>query len=241
MSEKKPTPPAHVDESIQLALAAAGTATDAAQEIQRLRKQVNELVEGSKRNGMILLGSGIFVLIMAIITVAGTIIIYRNSLNRFDGITKINRDALGVFAGEITGLNGTAKRIEESTEEINHGIAALNGLQDDLRKSVTSIVTSQTALIQKLEVLTASNEKLPASMRQATDELAAANKASLNQVMEAMKQAKAATAPSSEISTKLDSVSQSQKALAARMQQIEHARTQTRNKVQERESMIRYP
>lgn len=118
MSEKKPTP--QVEETIQVALAAAGTATDAAQEIQRLRKEVADLLQGSKRNGMILLISGVLTLVLGIITVTGMMIVYRNSLNRFENITKINRDALGVFAGEITGLNGTAKEIEENAHELAH-------------------------------------------------------------------------------------------------------------------------
>ena len=46
---------AAVDESIQIALSAAGTATDAAQELQRLRLQVTTLIDGSKRSGMVLL------------------------------------------------------------------------------------------------------------------------------------------------------------------------------------------
>mgnify|MGYP003340559297 CR=1 FL=1 len=65
---------AAVDESIQIALSAAGTATDAAQELQRLRLQVTTLIEGSKRSGMVLLYSGIIVLVIAGIILVGSIL-----------------------------------------------------------------------------------------------------------------------------------------------------------------------
>jgi|APCry1669190156_1035279.scaffolds.fasta_scaffold10578_3 uncharacterized coiled-coil DUF342 family protein len=239
MSEKKPTP--QVEETIQVALAAAGTATDAAQEIQRLRKEVADLLQGSKRNGMILLISGVLTLVLGIITVTGMMIVYRNSLNRFENITKINRDALGVFAGEITGLNGTAKEIEENAHELAHQAETIAGTQEDLKKSIATLNTNQTTLSQKVDALSSSNDKLAASLKQMTDDLSNANKAAIKDLTDNVKQLKPSSSGANDINAKLDSILQAQRAATIRQQQIEHRPAPPRNPEREKENMLHYP
>jgi ABC-type transporter Mla subunit MlaD len=239
MSDKKPTP--QVEETIQVALAAAGTATDAAQEIQRLRKEVADLLQGSKRNGMILLISGILTLVLGIITVTGMMIVYRNSLNRFENITKINRDALGVFAGEITGLNTTAKEIEEHTGELSHLTTTMSATQEELKKSIATLNANQTALTQKVDALSSSNDKLAASLKQMTDDLSNGNKAAIKDLTENVKQLKPSGAQVNDLNAKLDQIIASQRAATIRQQQIEHRPPPRANPERERENMLHYP
>jgi len=218
MSAPKPAPPSaapQVEETIQIALAAAGTATDAAQEIQRLKKQVNTLIEGSRKTGKLLLYAGILVTVIASGALAAGIILYNHSLTRFENLSKVNKDALTVFADEINGLTQTAKRIEESAAMTAQNMAVLRTRTDELKKSVDGFAAVEKNLIAKIEGLEASGAKIPAGVKQVVDELVAANRTAVAQLVAAVNDPAKAAAMNTIIS-RLDGLAQMQRTQAVR-------------------------
>jgi len=208
--KKAAAPQPKIDETIEIALAAAGTATDAAQEIQRLKKEVDALVGGSRKNGKILMFTGILILVLACGALGGGIVLYNHSLTRFESLSKVNKDALSVFADEINGLTQTAKRIEELTATTAQALAVVQGRGDDLKRSVDLLTSAEKTLIARIEALSASNEKIPAGVKQIVDELVASNKAAIAQITATMSDP-AKNAALKDIATKLDAMQQAQR------------------------------
>ncbi len=243
MSAPKPAPAAapQIDETIQIALAAAGTATDAAQEIQRLKKQVKTLIDGSRKSGMILLYTGVLILVVAGGALAAGIILYNHSLTRFENLSKVNKDALSVFADEINGLTQTAKRIEESAGITAQSLAVLKVRGDELKKSFETLAAAEKNLAARMDALAASGEKIPAGVKVVVDELAAANKAAIAQLTATVNQQSSA-AGIKDILTRLDAMAQTQRAQTVRTEQAERARVQTPARPREAAvPMLRYP
>lgn len=232
-----------VDESIQIALSAAGTATDAAQELQRLRLQVTSLIEGSKRSGMVLLYSGIIVLVIAGIILVGSILFYQRSLSRFEAITSVNREALQAIAGQIKTMAEVAHNLEEATAATGQSLIAVTGREEELRKSIKSVVDAQAALNTKIDNLTMSNEKIPGQIKQALDDAAKQANASNAQIVDTVKnQMNAFNA--AEVTHKLDNLIDAQKSINNKMPKPESPAATARNKARARDGMdsgIRYP
>lgn len=208
--KKAAAPKPQIDETIEIALAAAGTATDAAQEIQRLRKEVDALVAGTRKNGKILLFTGILILVLACGALGGGIVLYNHSLTRFESLSKVNKDALSVFADEINGLTQTAKRIEELTATTAQALVVVQGRGDDLKRSVELLTAAEKTLIARIEALSGSNEKIPANVKQVVDELVAANKAAVAQLAAAVGDPSKNVALK-DIAAKLDALQQAQR------------------------------
>lgn len=234
---------AAVDESIQIALSAAGTATDAAQELQRLRLQVTSLIEGSKRSGMVLLYSGIIVLVIAGIILVGSILFYQRSLSRFEAITSVNRDALLAIAGQIKTMGEVAHNLEEATAATGQSLIAVTGREEELRKAIKTVSEAQTVLTAKIDGLTMSNEKIPGQVKQALDEAAKQSSAANAQIVESVKtQMNAFSA--AEVTRKLDNLIDAQKAINNKMPQPVAPAAAERNRAKSRDNMdsgIRYP
>jgi uncharacterized protein YhaN len=232
------TPP--IDEAIEIALGAAGTATDAAQEIQRLKKQVTALVTGSKKSSMILLYSGVLLALLSVGTVAVSIILYQQSLHKFDTLTSVNRDALAVLADEINGLTGSAKRMEEANNTTVQALAMVTAKEEELKKTYQQLTASQNAVSAKLDALNGMGDKLPAAMRQTLDELATANKAAIAQLTKAVEASGAGG--SREVAAKVDSLLQAQRSISERVQRERAVRVAPRASApREADIGIRYP
>ena len=234
---------AAVDESIQIALSAAGTATDAAQELQRLRLQVTTLIDGSKRSGMVLLYSGIIVLVIAGIILVGSILFYQRSLSRFEAITNVNREALQAIAAQIKLMGEVAHNLEEATAATGQTLIAVAGREEELKKAIRTVSEAQTTLTAKIDNLTISNEKVPQQVKQALDEGAKASQAANNQLIEGVK-SQINGLSNGELAKKIDAMIEQQKTINAKVpkpdaQGAAAARARSRNR--EMDNAIRYP
>lgn len=234
---------AAVDESIQIALSAAGTATDAAQELQRLRLQVTTLIDGSKRSGMVLLYSGIIVLVIAGIILVGSILFYQRSLSRFEAITNVNREALQAIAAQIKLMGEVAHNLEEATAATGQTLIAVAGREEELKKAIRTVSEAQTALTTKIDNLNISNEKIPQQVKQALDEGAKASQAANNQLIEGVK-SQINGLSNGELAKKIDAMIEQQKTINAKVpkpdaQGAAAARARSRNR--EMDNAIRYP
>ena len=234
---------AAVDESIQIALSAAGTATDAAQELQRLRLQVTTLIDGSKRSGMVLLYSGIIVLVIAGIILVGSILFYQRSLSRFETITNVNREALQAIAAQIKLMGEVAHNLEEATAATGQTLIAVSGREEELKKAIRTVSEAQTTLTTKIDNLTISNEKVPQQVKQALDEGAKASQAANNQLIEGVK-SQINGLSNGELAKKIDAMIEQQKTINAKVpkpdaQGATAARARSKNR--EMDNAIRYP
>ena len=234
---------AAVDESIQIALSAAGTATDAAQELQRLRLQVTTLIDGSKRSGMVLLYSGIIVLVIAGIILVGSILFYQRSLSRFEAITNVNREALQAIAAQIKLMGEVAHNLEEATAATGQTLIAVAGREEELKKAIRTVSEAQTTLTAKIDNLNISNEKIPQQVKQALDEGAKASQAANNQLIEGVK-SQINGLSNGELAKKIDAMIEQQKTINAKVpkpdaQGAAAARARSRNR--EMDNAIRYP
>ena len=234
---------AAVDESIQIALSAAGTATDAAQELQRLRLQVTTLIDGSKRSGMVLLYSGIIVLVIAGIILVGSILFYQRSLSRFETITNVNREALQAIAAQIKLMGEVAHNLEEATAATGQTLIAVSGREEELKKAIRTVSEAQTTLTTKIDNLTISNEKVPQQVKQALDEGAKASQAANNQLIEGVK-SQINGLSNGELAKKIDAMIEQQKTINAKVPKPDAqgaAAARARSKNREMDNAIRYP
>jgi hypothetical protein len=234
---------AAVDESIQIALSAAGTATDAAQELQRLRLQVTTLIDGSKRSGMVLLYSGIIVLVIAGIILVGSILFYQRSLSRFEAITNVNREALQAIAAQIKLMGEVAHNLEEATAATGQTLIAVAGREEELKKAIRTVSEAQTTLTAKIDNLTISNEKVPQQVKQALDEGAKASQAANGQLIEGVK-SQINGLSNGELAKKIDAMIEQQKTINAKVPKPDAqgaAAARARSKNREMDNAIRYP
>ena len=234
---------AAVDESIQIALSAAGTATDAAQELQRLRLQVTTLIEGSKRSGMVLLYSGIIVLVIAGIILVGSILFYQRSLARFETITNVNREALQAIAAQIKLMGEVAHNLEEATAATGQTLIAVSGREEELKKTIKTVSDAQVTLTAKIDGLTMSNEKIPSQVKQALDEGAKASLNANNQLIEGVK-TQINGLSNGELAKKVDAMIEQQKLINAKVPKPDAqaaASARARSKNRDMDNAIRYP
>ncbi len=219
-----------IEEAIELALASASTAVDSAQEIQRLRGEVQTLIAGHNRNNKILIYAVLLILTIASAGVFGALVFYKRGFNEFDATAKVNREALTVFAGEINGLVAASKKIDESIKASAVQLKESQIMQEDLRKTIQGLTVGQAALANKINApapAVPNTEKSIAALQKSLDDLLAANKVIAQRIGEIQtKQVTPPPPPPKPVATP----SAAQRAQAAR------AREATR----ERE-MIRYP
>jgi hypothetical protein len=219
-----------IEEAIELALASASTAVDSAQEIQRLRGEVQTLIEGHKRNNKILIYAVLLILTIASAGVFGALVFYKRGFNEFDATAKVNREALTVFAGEINGLVAASKKIDEAIKLSAQTLKESQAMQEDLRKTIQALTVGQAALANKINApvpVANNNDKAIAALQKGLDDLLAANKVIAQRVGEIQsKQVAPPPPPAKPVATP----SAAQRAQAARAREAARER-----------DMIRYP
>jgi len=171
-----PTPKTPIEEAIELALASASTAVDSAQEIQRLRNEVQSIISASKRSNMILFYSTILVIVFASVGLFGALVFYKRSYNEFEAVARVNRDALLAFAGEINGLMSASRKIEESVKVSEQALSSANAQSEEIRKAIQSFTSAHNALTAKIPPANAYDKPISA-LKQSIDDLTTANKA----------------------------------------------------------------
>lgn len=165
-----------IEEAIELALASASTAVDSAQEIQRLRTEVQTIVKGSRRSNMILFYTTIILIVAGSAGLFGSLVFYKRSYNEFEAVAKVNRDALLAFAGEINGLIATSKKIEEAVKSTERSLATTAAQSEELKKAMQGFTSAHNALTAKIPPAGAYDKPM-AALKQSMDDLIAANKA----------------------------------------------------------------
>ena len=165
-----------IEEAIELALASASTAVDSAQEIQRLRTEVQTIVKGSRRANMILFYTTIILIVAGSVGLFGSLVFYKRAYNEFEAVAKVNRDALLAFAGEINGLIATSKKIEEAVKSTERSLATTAAQSDELKKAMQGFTSAHNALTAKIPPAGAYDKPM-AALKQSMDDLATASKA----------------------------------------------------------------
>ena len=188
----------HIDEAIEIALEAASTAVDSAQEIQRLRAETFKLVDGTRRNNKLVLYASVLIFGISSVSVFGSLVYFRRAMNDMEMLTSVNRDALLVFAGEINGLVATSKKIEEAGKAGASALDATSKAQAETANALQALSRATANVNLSLTQLGAQDKTL-ASIKTAVDELNAATKANttrLNELRAAAASAKPVVAPS---------------------------------------------
>ena len=165
-----------IEEAIELALASASTAVDSAQEIQRLRTEVQTIVKGSRRANMILFYTTIILIVAGSVGLFGSLVFYKRAYNEFEAVAKVNRDALLAFAGEINGLIATSKKIEEAVKSTERSLATTAAQSDELKKAMQGFTSAHNALTAKIPPAGAYDKPM-AALKQSMDDLTIASKA----------------------------------------------------------------
>lgn len=176
-----------LDEAIELALAAAGTAVDSAQEIQRLRSEVSSLITRNKRNNMILFYATLLILMVAGAGVFGALVFYKRSLNEFEMMAKTNRDGLLAFVGEINALTATSKQMTETSKATMQALANVSAGAEELKKQMQALQVSQNAMSAKV-TLAANTDKTINAIKQSVDDVQLAQKGSNTRLQEIVAQ-----------------------------------------------------
>jgi hypothetical protein len=166
----------HIDEAIEIALEAASTAVDSAQEIQRLRAETFKLVEGTRRNNKLVLYASILIFGISSVGVFGSLVYFRRAMNDMEMLTTVNRDALLVFAGEINGLVATAKKMEEAGKVGATALDATSKAQAETANALQALSRATANVNLSLTQLSAQDKTL-AAIKQSIDELNSASKA----------------------------------------------------------------
>lgn len=236
---------ASIDESIQLALASAGTAADASKEIQRLKKQVNELVAGNSRSNKVLLSTGVIFLFMASIALGVSVAFYFKAMNRFDSITNVNRDALMAFAEEVNAFTEAATRVEQAANASEKRLAALSVQQDEIKVALQGDMANQQAIEAKLVENSDIINQMPAATRKIVEDLLASNKLIVGQVSDALReQVKAleASNPKVDIAKQIEEIVKAQQAASIRTATIAaQQKSKSGKPVNTPDQMIKYP
>jgi len=175
---EKPAAKAPIDEAIEIALASAGTAVDSAQEIQRLRAEVDTLVSKGRRTNMILMYATLLLLVFGGCGLFGALVFYKRAYNEFEAVAKVNRDALLVFAGEINGLVATSKKIDESIANTGTQLSTSTAQLEEVKKALAGFAAAQNNLAQKVATPAPAPDMKPVeNLKGAIDDLSAQTKA----------------------------------------------------------------
>jgi hypothetical protein len=186
----KPKPRTSIEEAIELALASASTAVDSAQEIQRLRKELQMVADATRRSDRTLFAATMIVVVAASLGLTGALIFYGRSFNDFAPVARVNRDALLTFAGEVNGLAESSQRIADAVKVSEAALSAANAQTQEIRKAIQGFTAAQNALTPKIPPATAYDKPISA-LKQSLDELAASSN-SINSRLIEMQQAQLA-------------------------------------------------
>jgi hypothetical protein len=175
VAKPAPSPKTPIEEAIELALASASTAVDSAQEIQRLRTEVQTIVQGSRRSNMILFYSTILVIVFASVGLFSALVFYKRAHNEFEAVAKVNRDALLAFAGEINSLIATSSKIEESLKVSEQALSSSAAQTEEIRKAIQGFTAAHNSLAGKIPPANAYDRPI-AALKQSIDDLTTSNK-----------------------------------------------------------------
>jgi archaellum component FlaC len=174
-ADETAAPKTTVQEAIEIALASAGTAVDASQEMQRLRADVQKLITGSRKSNMILFYATLLFILAGCGGIYGSLVFYQRSINDLNSVSKYNRDALQVFGDQITKLLEQGKGVSEALHASEHSVEEAKGAIEENSKLTKALASTQSALNAKLSAPSES-EKVLAQVKQTVDELTAANR-----------------------------------------------------------------
>jgi hypothetical protein len=172
-----------IDGAIELTLSAANTAVDAAQEIQRLRAELEMVAAGSRRSRRMLLGATLLIAVCTTAGLTGALIFFHRSFVEFQAVAKVNRDVLMTFAGEVRGLTITSKSIEETVNLSAQALAASSAQTEDIRKAIQSFTAAQKTLEAKIAPASAYDKQF-SGLKQPLDDLTAMNNAMTSRLLE---------------------------------------------------------
>jgi hypothetical protein len=234
-----------IDESIQLALASAGTAADASKEIQRLKKQVNELITGNSKSNKVLLGTGVIFLFMASIALGVSVAFYFKAMNRFDAITNVNRDALMAFAEEVNAFTEAATRVEQAATASEKRLAAMSEQQEEIKVAIQGDLANQRAIEAKIGENGEIVKSIPPATRQIVDDLLATNKLLTQQISDAVREqvkVMEANNPKIDIAKQIEDIIKAQQAAAAKTAAIQaQQKARVHKPAAATDTMIKYP
>jgi hypothetical protein len=184
-AEVKPPPSnkMQIDGAIELTLSAANTAVDAAQEIQRLRAELEMVTAGSRRSRRMLMGATLLIAACTTAGLTGALIFFQRSFVEFQTVAKVNRDVLMTFAGEVKGLTITSKTIEETVKLSAQALAASNAQTEDIRRAIQSFTAAQKTLEAKIAPASAYDKQF-SGLKQPLDDLTAMNNAMTSRLLE---------------------------------------------------------
>lgn len=234
-----------IEEAIQLALATAETTAEASSDVNKIKKQVTELVAGASRSNKLLISTGVIFLFMASIALGISVAFYFKAMNRFDSMTNVNRDALMAFAEEVNAFTTAASRVEKAASESEKRLAALMAQQEEIKALMQGDLANQQAIQGKIAENSEAMNNLPEATRKIIEDLVASNKLVVAQVADAMKEqmkAMEASNPKIDLAKQIEEIVKKQQAEATRTAAIEAQKAaRNRKAAPQPDIMIRYP
>ncbi len=161
-----------IDEAIELALASASTAVDSAQEIQRLRAELQKVSDASRQADRTLFGAMLVVVLAAGLGLSWALTFYSRSIEEFTPAVRANRDALLTFTGEVRGLVENGKTIADAVKVSETALSVATAQTEEIRKAIQSFTAAQIAVASKIPPAEA-YEKPLAALTKPLEELAA--------------------------------------------------------------------
>lgn len=234
-----------IEEAIQLALATAETTAEASSDVNKIKKQVTELVAGASRSNKLLISTGVIFLFMASIALGISVAFYFKAMNRFDSMTNVNRDALMAFAEEVNAFTTAASRVEKAASESEKRLAALMAQQEEIKALMQGDLANQQAIQGKIAENSEAMNNLPEATRKIIEDLVASNKLVVAQVADAMREqmkAMEASNPKLDLAKQIEEIVKKQQAEATRTAAIEAQKAaRNRKAAPQPDITIRYP
>ena len=229
-AEVKPPPSnkMQIDGAIELTLSAANTAVDAAQEMQRLRAELELVSTASRRSRWLLMAATLLIAASATAGLTGALMFYQQSLDEFKTLAKINREMLLTFAGEVKGITSTSRTIEETVQISAQALAAASAQTEEIRKAIQGFTAAQKSLEAKIAPASAYDRQFT-GLKQPLDDLTASNEAINSRLIEIEKARQARD--------------QARKAMieAPKVEPPKAPAKPEASREQSRENMVRYP
>jgi len=222
-----------IDGAIELTLSAANTAVDAAQEMQRLRAELEMVSNASRRSRWLLMAATLLIAASATAGLTGALMFYQQSLDEFKTLAKINREMLLTFAGEVKGLTTTSKTIEETVQISAQALAAASTQTEDIRKAIQGFTAAQKSLEAKIAPASAYDRQF-SGLKQPLDDLTASNEAINSRLIEIEKARQARDQARK-------AVIEAPKVEAPKVEPPKAPAKPEASREQSRENMVRYP
>lgn len=234
-----------IEEAIQLALATAETTAEASKDVNKIKKQVAELVAGASRSNKLLISTGVIFLFMASIALGISVAFYFKAMNRFDSMTNVNRDALMAFAEEVNAFTTAASRVEKAASELEKRLAALMAQQEEIKALMQGDLANQQAIQGKIAENSEAMNNMQEATRKIIEDLVASNKLVVAQIADAIREqikAMEATNPKIDLAKQIEEIVKKQQAEATRTAAIEAQKAARNRKVAPKPDItIRYP